>query len=163
MTSSSTSKRKRKVILILGVLAIFLLIARNLIGKEFFAWQFDLIRGWELRVQAEVPPYSVELVQEPGMDFYNSYLLIKREDGNTAFILMDGDDRKWRNPQVIRKDGKTYFVRDSGQIGECTPFIDPINNIVFSGYLQRTYKITELEFKNEQNQHMDFTVKPPVD
>jgi hypothetical protein len=160
---SSTPKRKIKIIVTLGVLTLLFLIVRNSVWGEFFAWQFDLIRNWKLEVLAEVPPYTVKLVQEPGADFYNSYLLIKREDGKTAFVLMDGDDSKWRNPQVIQKDGKTYFVRGSGEIGDRTPFVDPANNLVYSGYLQRTYKITELEFKNRQNQRFDFTVKPPVE
>ena len=163
MKTHSKSHRTRNVILILGVFAVFILIVRSSAWGEFFAWQFDLARNWKLEVPAEIPPYKVKLVQEPGIDFYNSYFLIEREDGKTAFVLLDGDDSKWRNPQVVQKDDKTYFVRDSGQIGDRTPFVDPEHNIVYSGYLQRTYKITELEFKNEQNQRMDFTVKPPSD
>jgi len=161
--TSSKSKLKNKIILILGVLTILFLIVRNSVWGEFFAWQFDLIRNWKLEVLAEVPPYNVKLVQEPGSDFYNSYFLIERKDGKSAFVLLDGDDSKWRNPKIVQKEGKTYFVRDSGEIGDRTPFLDPENSIVYSGYLQRTYKITELEFKNKQNQRLDFTVKPPVD
>ncbi|MFA7369280.1 MAG: hypothetical protein WC334_06515 [Kiritimatiellales bacterium] len=158
-----SSTPKLKIILILGVLAILVFVVMNSGWGEFLAWQFDLVRGWKLEVPAEVPPYNVRLVQESGCDFYNSYFLIEREDGKTAFVLLDGDDSKWRNPKVVQKDGKTYFVRDSGEIRDRTPFLDTENNIVYSGYLQRTYKITELEFKNKQNQRLDFTVKPPVD
>jgi hypothetical protein len=157
------STPKRKIILILGVLAIFVFVVTNSDRGAFFAWQFDLVRGWKLEVPAAVPPYNVKLVQEPGSDFYNSYFLIEQKDGKAAFVLLDGDDSKWRNPKVIRKDGKTYFVRDSGEIGDRTPFLDPENDIVYSGYLQRTYKISGLEFENKQNLKLDFTVKPPID
>lgn len=109
-------KLKRNITITLGALFVLLLILLRLGWGEFFLWQFDLARSWELRVQADIPPYSVELVQEPGFDFYNSYFLIKRGDGKTAFVLIDGDDSKWRKPKVVHQDGKTYFVRGAGKI-----------------------------------------------
>lgn len=160
MKPNSIFKRKWPIILALGVLLVFLLFRFFLGQSEFLRWQLDLIRGWSLHVQVEAPPYSVELVQEPGSDFYDSFLLIRKSDGKIAFVLIDADDRKWINPKIIHQDKRIYFVRDTGNITPQTPFIDPDNNILFSGYYQRTYKLSELGFEDEQNLILDCTVNP---
>ena len=98
------SNLKRNITITLGVLFVLLLILLRLGWGEFFIWQFDLVRGWELRVQADIPPYSIELVQEPGFDFYNSYFLIKRNDGKTAFVLIDGDESIGRINGLLKVD-----------------------------------------------------------
>ena len=150
-------KRKRKGHLAVGIVLTLLGIPPCYIMGPFYLWQFDALRGWELRLSAEVPPYTVTLIQEPGCDFYNSYLEIRRPDGQTAEVLIDGDDYRWWNPAVVQRDGKTYFVRGSGDIEDGTSYVDPENDIVYSGYYQRAHKISELEFKELQNQQVHRT------
>ena len=144
-------KRKRKALLILGVVLMSLGIPPCLIMGPFYLWQFDAFRGWELRVSAGVAPYNVILVQEPGVDFYESYFEITRADGKIATVLIDADDSRWWNADVVQRDGKTYFVRGLGRIGDRTSYVDSENGIVFSGYYRRTHKVSELEFEEFQN------------
>ncbi len=145
-------KRKRKAWLGLGIVLMLLGIPPCFIMGPFFLWQFDALRGWDLRLSAEVPPYTVTLIQEPGDDFYNSYFKIMRRDGKVAEIMIDGDDSRWWNPDVVQKNGRTYFVRGSGKIGDQTSYIDPENDIVYSGYYQQSHKISDLEFQETQNE-----------
>ena len=105
------------------------------------------IRGWQLRLPVMAPPYEITLVQKPGVDFYESYFEIARSDGKIAELWIDGDDSRWWNPDVIYKNGKIYFVRSRGRIDEYTSYVDPENDIIFSGYGKMTYKISELDFK----------------
>lgn len=144
-------KRKRKGLLVLGIVLMFVGIPPCFIMGPFYLWQFDALRGWDLRLSTEVSPYTVTLVQEPGYDFYDSFLEITRPDGKSAEVLIDADDDRWWNPDVFQKDGKTYFVRGLGKIGDHTSYVDPGNDIVYSGYYQQTHKISELEFKESQN------------
>ena len=140
-------KRRRKGLVLVGIILAVVSIPPWLILSVFLLWQFDALRGWELRVPVEVPPYQITLVQKPGFDFYNSRFEIGRPDGKTAAVLIDADDSRWWNPGVVEKDGKTYFVRNLGRIGERTPYVDVENDVIHSGYWQRTHKISELEFK----------------
>ena len=82
-------KRKRKGLLALGIALMLLGFPPCLIMGPFYLWQFDALRGWELRLPADVSPYTAILVQEPGGDFYNSYFEITRRDGKTAKVWID--------------------------------------------------------------------------
>lgn len=144
--------RKRKALIVFGIVLVLLGIPPCFIMGSFYLWQFDSLRGWNLRLSAEAPPFTVTLVQKPGCDFYNSELEIASSDGKIAKVLIDADDRRWWNPDIVQKDGKTYFVRGSGKIGDRTSYIDPVNDTVYSGYYQRTHKISELAFEESQNQ-----------
>lgn len=156
-------KRKRKGLLALGIVLLAVGIPPCFIMGPFYLWQFDALRGWDLRLSAEISPYTVTLVQEPGGDFYNSYFEITRCDGKIAVVWIDGDDSRWWNPDVVRKDGKTYFVRGFGEIGDRTSYIDPGNDIVYSGYYQQTNRISELEFKESQNKSVNHYGSPAAD
>ena len=109
-------------------------------------YKFDSLIGWEVLLPVEIPGYKVTLVQQPGFDFYDSFFEVIRSDGKKTNILIDSDDDNWWNPNVIRKDGRIYFVRGSGKINDGTAFVDPENGIIFSGYLQQTHVLSELEF-----------------
>jgi len=138
--------RKRPWFRAVGVVFLLLFVVGLLFFYPILLWAFDSLIGWELRHPAEIPGHTVTLVQEPGCDFYNSYFEIKRRDGKIATVMIDGDDYRWWNPDVVRKDRRIYFVRGSGQIGDRTSYVDPENDIIFSGYYQETHKISELEF-----------------
>jgi hypothetical protein len=140
-------KRKRKGLVVLGLILAFVSIPSWLILSPVLLWGFDALRGWELRVPVERPPYQVTLVQEPWDDFYHSYFEVTREDGKTATVVIDADDMRWFNPGVVERGGKTYFVRNLGRIGERTSYVDVENDVIYSGYQQRAHTISELEFE----------------
>ena len=144
-------KRKSGKGLTLGIVLMLLGIPPCFIMVPFYLWQFDAHRGWELRLSADAPPYTVTLVQKPGGDFYDSLFEITRPDGKVAKVLIDSDDFRWWNPAVVRKDGKIYFVCGAGKIDDHTSYVEPEKGIIYSGYYQRTYKIPELEFKEPQS------------
>jgi hypothetical protein len=112
----SVLKRKHKVLLSPGIALILISMSAHFVLAEVYLWQFDRLRGWNLRLSVLMAPYHVTLVQEPGFDFYESYFEIRREDGRIAKVLIDADDRRWWHPDAVERDGKTYFVRDSGEI-----------------------------------------------
>ena len=97
-------------------------------------YAFDSLVGWELRLPVEIPGYTVTLVQKPGFDFYESYFEITRGDGGTARVLIDSDDYRWWRAETIQRDGRIYFVRDFGEIGDRTSYVDDKNDVIFSGY-----------------------------
>ncbi|MBT7055773.1 MAG: hypothetical protein HN976_11835 [Lentisphaerae bacterium] len=138
--------RKRRWCTILGAMLLSLFLAGLTFFYPVLPWAFDSLTDWELRLSAEIPGHTVTLVQKPGFDFYNSSFQVTRLDGKMAKVLIDGDDDRWWNPEVVHRSGRIYFVRGSGQIGERTSYVDPKNDIIFSGYSRRTHKISGLEF-----------------
>lgn len=153
---------KRRLLAVVGLISILLSVYPIYLSREILAWQYDLLRGWELRLSADLSPYQVTLVQEPGLDFYNSYFEIVRADGKMASVLIDGDDFKWTNPKVVRKNGVVYFVRGTGFINERTSFVDVANDTVYSGYYQRTFKLRQLHY-NEPRLYRPDTIPKPVE
>ncbi|MDF7823667.1 hypothetical protein P4B35_06540 [Pontiellaceae bacterium B12227] len=151
---------KRRLLAVVGLISMLLSIYPIYLSWEVLSWQYDLLRGWELRLSADLSPYQVTLVQEPGMDFYNSYFEIVRADGKLASVLIDGDDSKWRNPRIIHKDGTAYFVRGTGIIGERTSFVDVAGDSVYSGYYRRTFKLSRLDYKEPRSYRPDTIPKP---
>jgi hypothetical protein len=139
--------RKRKAFLVFGVVLMLVSIPATLIMLPVYLWKFDMARGWALRLPSDAPPYTVTLVQKPGDDFYESYFEVTRTDGAKATVWIDGDDSRWWNPDVVQKDGRIYFVRGFGAIGDSTSYVDAANDTIFSGYHQEKLRISELEFK----------------
>lgn len=151
---------KRKFFAKVGLILILLSLPAYFVMWEFIVWQFDSARKWNMHLSVELPMYNISLVQEPGFDFYDSFFEIERTDGRKATILVDGDDYKWKKPNIIRKDGRIYFVRGEGYIDDRTPYIDPKNWVIFSGYYQRTYNIDDLDFVEPQHFSVDRVPKP---
>jgi len=130
----------------LGVGMVTMSVSVNLVLCPFIVWGLDALRGWSLSVPVDIPGYRVCLIQRPGDDFYESYFEITRADGKTATVYIDGDDYRWWNPGVVEEDGVIYFTRGFGMIGERTSYVDPTKDTIYSGYYQRTFNLSELEF-----------------
>ena len=109
---------KSEKAVILGSFLVLISIIPFVIMSPFFLWFFDWARGWDLRLGVEIDDYTVTLVQEPGSDFYESYFEFENHEGQTARVLLDADDSRWWNPGIVREDGKIYFTRGQGQIGD---------------------------------------------
>jgi|GEM_PF-2145532 len=139
-------KRKGKLYNFLGILLMLAATPIFPVVVPFYRWQFDTFSGWKLQLSVSVPPYNITLHQKPGVDFYNSYFEITRPDGKTAWIGIDEDDSRWWNPEILRRDGRIYFLRDSEKIGDRTSYVDLEKKLIFSGYYQKTYKFSELQF-----------------
>jgi len=151
---------KRRPQVFIGLTCLMLSIYPIYLSWEVLGWQFDLLRGWDLRIMVEQSPYTVTLVQEPGVDFYNTYFEVVREDGKMASVLIDGDDSKWRNPKVVPKAGKIYFVRGVGMITDRTSYVDVKNDQIYSGDYQRMFSLSRLSFQTPENYRPDTIPKP---
>lgn len=137
---------KRETALAVGSFLAMLSIVPFAVMSPFYLWQIVWARGWDLRLEVEIEDYTVTLVQEPGSDFYESYFEFVNHEGKTARVWIDSDDYRWWNPDIVREDGKIYFTRDLGQIGDHTSYLDPENEIAFAGYHRRVHKFEDLEF-----------------
>jgi hypothetical protein len=139
--------RKRRTWIIGGIACALLSIPAWAVPAVYGLWKLDAVRGWKLEVPVTAPSYVVTLIQEPGFDLYESYLKITRPDGKTDTVVIDGDDTRWWNPGVVTRDGKIYFTRGIRGVNSRTTYVDVSHDIIFSGYLQRMEKISELKFK----------------
>lgn len=135
--------RKRRWLLVLGVggLVTYGCAQSLLTYFPLLPWTFDSLRGWELRVPVELDRHTVTLVQQLGTDFYESYFEVQQAGEESFKILIHADDDRWWFPDVVRQDGKIYFVRGSGKITERTSFVDPAKNVVYSRYYERTHTL----------------------
>lgn len=110
---------------------------------EFVSWQFDLIRGFKHTFPTEsVWGHEVTLIQTPGMDFYDTYFLVKAPDGEITQLLVDGDDHRWKNPRTKTVGSRLYYIEGSGVITDQTSYIDKEQGVVYAGYLRQTLRLS---------------------
>ena len=122
---------------LLGMLCVFAIVVR-ILGWEFVIWQWDLVRNYHFAFPAErVNGYEVTLMQRAGMDFYDSYYVIRNPDGSTSTFLVDGDDHKWSNPQTRVEGARIYYLTKAEEVTDRTSFIDRGRRLVYAGYTQR--------------------------
>ncbi len=150
----------RKVI-IPGLMLVFLSLPAYWTMREFLVWQYDGLRGWSMSLPVDLPMYRITVIQKPGVDFYDSYFEVERNsDGKKAWVLIDGDDHKWKQPRIRRQDGRIYFLRDQGTVIPGTPYIDLDQMRIFSGYYQRFYRLEDLEFFDSDSSRLYSSLIP---
>ena len=79
---------------------------------------------------------TVTLIQEPGIDFYDTYFLVQSDDGETTRIMIDSDDMRWLWPGKLVRDGKVYFLRNGGRANGQSPYFEPSKGVLFTGRRQ---------------------------
>jgi hypothetical protein len=145
------TRYRLKAAMLTGVFLVLVSVPAVMLCEDFWPLDF-LIPATEMRVPVTAGMYEVNVIQEPGGDFYNSFFEIRRQDGKIAYAGIDGDDNKWWRPRVIAKGTRLYFVRGGEGITANTSFVDFTTGTLFSGYYKRTYKIKELDFQDPQPQ-----------
>lgn len=129
-----------------GLILVLLSLPAYLILSPLIIWKIDDIRGWEVKLSTTIPGYAIEFIHRPGFDFYDTFFEITRSDGKRAIIIIDADDSKWWSHHIIEQDGRTYFSRNKNITPDRTSFVEPENDLIYSGYYKRFYKLSELEF-----------------
>lgn len=139
--------RRKRAYFVPGLVLTLVSVVPFYFASLLALWGIDALRGWDMRLPVSIPGYEVCLIQKPGGDFYESYFEVTRSDGAKAIVLIDSDDMKWFNPDVVQKDGRFYFTRGLGRITERTSYVDPNADTIFSGYYQRFHVLSALEFR----------------
>ena len=141
---------RSRTFIIFGLIGAMSLIAVIVILKspatEFIRWQVDLLCGYKRAQPTEhLDGYDITLVQEAGMDFYDTYFEIKTPEGKITRLLVDGDDHRWKNPRRQTEGDRIYYIDGKGDITKQTSYIDTRQKIVYAGYLMRTLFLTSLD------------------
>jgi hypothetical protein len=107
-------------------------------------WPLDFLGlGRAVRVPTNGPGYTVAVVQEPGSDFYSSYLEVSRSDGKTTRLMVDVDASKWWGLRAKSSGTRTDFVTFSGTVVSSVDFSDGTVSGSIDG---KRYKLDELSF-----------------
>lgn len=136
----ASQRRARRFAVGLGLLLLSL-------PAVFFCsqmWPVDfLVPGTEVRVTVTGGAYTVSLVQRPGVDFYDSYLEMRRADGKITRLMIDCDDSKLWGLRTKAQGTRTDFVTGSGVVVASVDF----SKGTLSGSIDRKlYKLNELNF-----------------
>ncbi len=95
---------------ICGVLFVVLTVQTVPFLPTILHWPFDALRQHRMTLNTKVSVYDITLVQDPGDDLYQTYLVIKKDDQEgLSYLMIDIDDNKIRSPNLISKDGVVYF------------------------------------------------------
>jgi len=141
---------RSRTFIILGLFGAISLIAIFVILKspstEFIRWQVDLLCGYKRSQPTEyLDGYDITLIQEAGMDFYDTYFEIKTPEGKITRLLVDGDDHRWKNPRRQSEGDRIYYIDGKGELTKQTSYVDTQQKIVYAGYLMRPLLLTSLD------------------
>jgi len=107
-------------------------------------WPPDFLgAGRAVRVAASGLGYVVSMVQEPGDDFYESFLEIGRADGKVTRLMVDPDAGKWWGLRARTRGTRTEFVTWTGAVVGSVDFAD---GAVVGSVDRQVYKLGELDF-----------------
>jgi hypothetical protein len=136
------SGRRRGAGLVTGVVLLALSSPAVLFCLQM--WPLDFLgSAREVRVSAGGRGYTVAMVQEPGTDFYDSYLEICRADGKTTRLMVDYDASKWWGLRTRVAGTRTDFVTWTGETVGSVDFADG----TLSGSIDhKPYRFDELDF-----------------
>lgn len=112
------------------------------------AWPPDIFfHSHHARALVAVGNYEIEYRQEWGLDFYETYYEVTREDGRKAYLEIDGDDNKCWQVETRRVGERVYFLCDESTITEQTSYVDIAQRVLYSGALKCSRTLHELEFR----------------
>lgn len=138
--------RRRTIGLLGGGILVFVSLPAVTFCTQMWPLDFLIPRA-EMRVPVAAGAYTISLVQKPGVDFYDSFLEVRRADGKVTRVMIDADDNKWWRPRVVVKGRRAYFVRASEGVTPKTSFVDAGDGTLFSGYYGQTYNLKDLSFE----------------
>jgi hypothetical protein len=121
------------------------------------AWPPDIFfPGSDSRISVSVPDYRVEYAQQWGMDFYETYYEVTRQDGRKAFLEIDGDDSKCWTLTTREIETRVYFLCDENTITEQTSYFDKEQLLLYAGWAGCARYLEELAFR-------DYSANPLLD
>lgn len=126
-------------ILLIWVLSILLL-------TQFWPFDYVFSRLGSL-IEVNIKGYRIQIVQWPETDFYKTNVLVSRDDGGEACLLLDSDDSKWWGIVVSRKNGNIVVSKWGGLVPEVIISTDA-NQIMFPRR-NRTENLENLQFNTK--------------
>jgi hypothetical protein len=100
------------------------------------------------RIGVSIPNYRVEYAQQWGTDFYVTYYQVTRQDGQEAFLQIDGDDSKCWTLTTRQVGSKIYFLCDERTISEGTSYLDTEQGLLYAGWTRCTRYLDALPFRD---------------
>ena len=117
-------------------------------------WPFDFFgQGRAIRESITIQGYTIDFVQKPGIDFYETFFEIVRSDGEITRIMIDADDNKIWFPTTVNRGGRIYFVGALEGVGAQTSYVDPVAGVIFGGYFREAYRFAALDFDRPWARH----------
>jgi len=142
LARAAMSSRRRRGGMAIGL--AFLVLSLPAVLFCLALWPPDFLgAGRAVRVSAGGPGYTVAVVQEPGDDFYESFLEIGRADGKVTRLMVDPDAGKWWGLRARTRGTGTEFVTWTGAVVGSVDFAD---GTVVGSVDRQVYKLGELDF-----------------
>jgi hypothetical protein len=112
------------------------------------AWPPDIFfRQNSAPVHVSVANYRVGYGQQWGLDFYETYYEVEREDGLKAYLEIDGDDNKCWNITTRTVGARVYFLCDEQAISAQTSYVDTEQQFLYVGGSGCLRRLDELAFR----------------
>lgn len=112
------------------------------------AWPPDIFfRPNSAAVSVAVANYRVGYGQQWGLDFYETYYEVEREDGLKAYLEIDGDDHKCWNITIQTVGARVYFLCDEQSISGQTSYVDTEQQFLYVGGSGCLRRLDELAFR----------------
>lgn len=129
-----------------GLLGILMLMLGSY-GMIFFS-PFDwVLPNRKTAAQYKLDNYTIRFGQQPGSDFYETYVEVVRPDGKIAQRWIDTDDDKIWLAWTKKVDDKVYFCRPlTPPTNDYTPWVDVVTSEVYTR-LGGAAPIEALEYK----------------
>ena len=100
------------------------------------------------QVSVSIPNYRIDYAQQWGLDFYETYFEVTRQDGLKAYLEIDGDDNKCWDIKTQQAGTKIYFLCDEETITEQTSYVDTEQELLYIGGIGCSRLINNLLFRN---------------
>jgi hypothetical protein len=112
------------------------------------AWPPDIFfRQNTSPASVSVANYRVGYGQQWGLDFYETYYEVTREDGLKAYLEIDGDDNKCWSITSQTVGARVYFLCDEKEITAQTSYVDTEQKLVYAGGNGCSRLLDELSFR----------------